>query len=119
MPPTSTLGSAPPCVSSQPGQRRRRRLAVRAGDDDRARGPEEMIADGFGQRAVADLPIEHFLELRVAARDGVADDDEVEVGGDVLGAIALQERDALLHEEVAHRRIDVLIGAAHVDSPCS
>ena len=67
-------------VRQQPsGQRRRRRLAVRAGDDDRARAPEEVLANRFGQRAVADLAIEHFLELGVAARDRVADDDEVEV----------------------------------------
>ena len=68
-------------VRQQPaGQRRGRRLAVRAGDDDGARAPEEVIADRLGQRAIADLPVEHFLELGVAARDGVADDDEVEIG---------------------------------------
>ena len=71
-------------------QRRRRGLAVRAGDDDRPRAPEEVLADRLGQRAVADLAIEHLLELGVAARDGVADDDEVEVGGDVLGAVAVE-----------------------------
>ena len=30
------------------------------------------------------------------------------------GAVALERRDALLRQEVAHRRIDVLVGAAHV-----
>ena len=102
-------------VRQQPaGQRRRGRLAVRAGDDDRARCPQEVVADGLGQRAVADLPIQHFLELGVAARDGIADDDEIEVGGDVLGAVALESRDALLQQEVAHRRVDVLVGSANV-----
>ena len=46
-----------------PGQRRGRRLAVRAGEDDRSRAPEKLIANGFRQRAVADLPLEHRLEL--------------------------------------------------------
>ena len=82
-----------------PGQRRRRRLAVRAGDDDRPRAPEEMVADRLGQRAVADLPVEHFLELGVAARDGVADDHQVDVGGDVRGVVALERGDALLRRK--------------------
>ena len=34
--------------------------------------------------------------------------------GDVLGRIPGERRDALRREEIAHRRIDVLIGAAHV-----
>ena len=107
----------PPLRQQPPGQRRRRRLAVRAGDDDRARAPEEVLADRLGQRAVADLAIEHFLELRVAARDGVADDDQIEVRRDVLGGVAVERRDALAAQEVAHRRIDVLIGPAHVEAP--
>ena len=37
-----------------PGQRGRRRLAMRARDHDRPRPPEEVIAHGFGQRAVAE-----------------------------------------------------------------
>ena len=73
-----------------------------------------MIADGFRQRAVANLPVEHLLELRVAARDGVSDHDEIQLGGDVLGPIALEKGDALLHEEIAHRRVDVLVGTADV-----
>ena len=102
-------------VRQQPaGQRRRRGLAVRAGEDDRARAPQEVIADRFRQRAVADLPLEHRLELRVAARDGIADDHQVDVVGDVLGGVAGGDGNALTGEKVAHRRIDVLVGAAHV-----
>ncbi len=64
-------------VRQQPaGQRRGRGLAVRAGDDDRPGAPEKVLANRLGQRAVADLAIQHFFELRVAAGDGVADDDE-------------------------------------------
>ena len=74
-------------------------LAVRARDDDRARAPQEMIANRFGQRAVPDLAVEDFLELRVAARDGVADDDEIDVARDVLGAIAAQHGDAFAREK--------------------
>ena len=97
------------------GQRRRRGLAVRAGQHDRARPPQELLANGLGQRAVVDLPVEHFLEFRVAARDRVADDDEVEVGGNLLGTIAAEDRDAFRREEVAHGRIDVGVGAADIE----
>ena len=77
-------------------QRRRRRLAVRAGDDDRARAPEELLADRFRQRAVADLAVQHRLELGVAARDRVADHHQIEFAGDVLGVVAVERADALL-----------------------
>ena len=86
MPPTSTLGSSAAVRQQPAGQRRRRRLAVRAGDDDRARAPQKVLADRFGQRAVANLAIEHLFELGIAARDRVADDHQIEIAGDVLGA---------------------------------
>ena len=97
-----------------PGQRRRRRLAVRAGDDDRSCAPEESIANRFGQRAVPDFAFEHALELGVAARDRIADDHQIDVRADVICRIAGHDADALGLEEVAHRRIDVLVGAADV-----
>jgi hypothetical protein len=95
-------------------QRGRGRLAVRSCDDDGPRAPEKVIADGFGQRAVGDLSIQDFLELRITAGDGVADDDEVEVAGDVLGAVAAPCFDAFGEQEIAHRRIDVLVRALNV-----
>jgi tryptophan synthase alpha subunit len=60
------------------------------------------------------LAVEDFLELGVATRDGVADHDEIDVARDVAGSIAAQHRNAFALEEVAHRRVDVLIGAAYV-----
>ena len=99
-----------------PRQRRGRGLPVRAGDDDRPGAPEEMIADRLGQRAIPNLPVEDFLELDVATRDGIADDHQVDVGGDVRRVVALERGDALVAQEIAHRRIDVLVRAAHVDA---
>src|SRR4029450_6147526 len=76
--------------------------------------PQKVIANCFRKGAVPDLSIEDFLELGVASRDSVADDYEVEIRGDVVGAVALQRDDALLNQEVAHRRIDVLVGSAYI-----
>src|SRR5262245_11991490 len=95
-----------------PGQRRRGGLAVGPGHDDRARAPQEVLANRLGQRTVPDFPIQHLLELRVAARDRVADHDQIEIAGDVLRLVPDQSRYALGGEKVAHRWIDVLIRTA-------
>ena len=96
------------------GQRRRRRLAVCTGEDDRAGPPQEVIANRLRQRAVAELALENRLELRIAAGDGVAHHHEVDVVGDVLRRVTGECRDPLRDEEVAHRRIDLLIRSLHV-----
>ncbi len=97
-----------------PGKRRGGGLPVCSGDDDGARGPEEMIADRLGQRTVPDFPVEHFLELGVATGDRIPDDHQVELRRDVLRLESLEQRDPLLQQEVAHRRVDVLIRSTHV-----
>ncbi len=95
-------------------QRRRRGLAMRASDDNRARIPEKVIAHSFRERAVTDLPLQDALELGVASRNRVPDHDEVDVRCDVLGSVSAERRDSLLDQEIAHRRIHILIGALDV-----
>src|SRR5205809_4400854 len=75
-----------------------------------------MLANRFWQGAVANLSVEHFLELDVAAGNRVADDDNIEIGRDVLGVIPGQGWNPLRLEKVAHWRIDVLIGAPHLEA---
>ena len=48
---------------------------------------------------MAELAVEDGFELGVAARNGVADDDEIERVVDVLRAIALEDGDALPRPE--------------------
>jgi hypothetical protein len=76
------------------------------------RVPEPLIADRFRQRCVPDTAVEDGLELRVTARDGVADDDEIGASGDVFSAISLEHADSFSRKKVAHRRVHVLIGPA-------
>src|SRR5438067_4060061 len=85
-----------------------------SGNHDRAGGPEEMIADRLWKRTVPNLAVEHLLELGIAARDRVADDHQIEIRADVLRCVALQRRDLLLGQKIAHRRIDVLVRSPHV-----
>src|SRR5262249_6589069 len=91
-------------------------LSMCARDHNRSSPPQKMIADRFRKGTVPDLSIENFLEFDIATRNGVADHHQVKIGSDVLGAVALQRDDSLLHEEVAHRRLDVLTRAPHVVS---
>ena len=63
---------------------------------------------------VADLAVEDLFELGIAARDRVADDHQIQIRGDVLRLVAGQDPDPFGGEEIAHRRIDVLIGAPDV-----
>ena len=99
----------------QPARERRSRgLAMRAGDDDRSRAPQELLANHLGHRHEPDLAIEHFFELGIAPRDGVAHDDAVDLRGDVLGGVALERRNAFRLQEIAHRRIHAKVGALHV-----
>ena len=102
-------------VCEQPaGERGGRRLAVRPGDDNRARAPEELLAYRLRQRAMPDLATEHLLELRVASRDGVADHDQGEVRGDVLGLVADEHGNRFPLEKRVHRRVYTLVRSAHV-----
>ena len=82
----------PPCVSSQPVSDVVVVLPCVPAIDHRLRIPQEMIANRFRQRAVAQLSIEHRLELDIPARDRVADDHQIQRAGDVLGSVALENR---------------------------
>src|SRR3954452_19864534 len=102
-------------VRQQPArQRRRGRLPVRAGENNRTGAPEKMFADRLGQRAIADLSVQRLLELGVAARNRVADDDQVEITGDVLRLISDERANPFRGEEVAHRRVHVLVRSLDV-----
>jgi hypothetical protein len=100
-----TLGSAPPDVSTQPVSAVVVVLPC-----------VPAMTMGLGERHVSNLPIQHRLQLGVAARDGIAHDDEIEVRIDAGRVVPLEDRDLLGGEELAHRRIHVLIGALHVDA---
>src|SRR5437762_7807932 len=63
-----------------------------------------------------DFPVEDFFELRIPARERVPDNDKVDVAGDVFGFVAALDANAFRGEEVAHRRIHVLIRTADIEA---
>ena len=114
MPPTSTLGSTPPAVRTHPVSDVVVVFpCVPAITIDRAPHKKCSRID-LGQRAVPDLAVEDLFELGVSARNRVADDDQVEIRGDVRGMVPAQGWNALRGQKIAHRRVDVLIGPAHL-----
>jgi hypothetical protein len=57
--------------------------------------------------------VEDFLQQRIAARNGIADDEQVGRQAGLGGVVALDQFDALSLELGAHRRIDIGIAARH------
>ena len=87
---------------------------MRAGDGERVAAGQHVFAQPLRAGGVAAAVVEHLLDRRVAARERVADDDLVAVGGDVVGRVALAQRDAELFELRRHRRIHRLVAAFDV-----
>src|ERR1035438_1086736 len=90
------------------------RLAVRAGDDQRAFAADEEVLQQFWQRAVSQLVVQYILGFRVAAGDGVADDDEVGFAREVLLRITRDDLDLTVGQEGGHGRINVLVRAGDI-----
>jgi hypothetical protein len=106
-----------PAAREQPcGQRCRGGFAVRAGEHDRARTPEKVVANGLWQRAIAGFSFQHCFELGVAPRNRIPHYDDVDVRCDVLCRVAAERSDSLFDQKIAHRRIYVLVGTLNVMS---
>ena len=46
----------------------------------------------------------------------VIDDDQIEVGGDVLGSIPARHGNPFRREKITHRWVDILVGPPHVET---
>jgi len=75
-----------------PGKHRRRAgLAVRAGDGEHVAAGEDVLGQPLRAARVGAAGIEHGLHQRVAARDRIADDEEIGRELELLGAVALDQ----------------------------
>ncbi len=116
MPPTSTLGSTPPLVSSQPVSDVVVVLpCVPAMTIDRA--PQRKcsrIASGSEQYRI--------LRSSTSSSSGLPREialptiDQVEIGRDVLRLVTAARDHAFGRQEIAHRRVDVLVRPANIES---
>ena len=115
MPPISTLGSTPPSVSTHPVSAAVVVLPCVPAMTIECAPQRKCSLIASGNEQYPHLSVEHLLELDVAAGNGIPDNHEIEVVGNVLGAVPAERRNALGSEKIAHRRVDVLIGATDVE----
>ncbi len=84
---------------------------MRASDDERAFAADEKFPEQLRQRAVTQPVVEHELGLGIAARNGVADDDEVGIVRQVALVVTVHHGDFFGGEERRHWLINILIRA--------
>src|SRR5262249_53520040 len=94
------------CVMKQPrGECARRRLAVRAADDERRRVAEDVIGERVRHRRVRDAAVDGGARLGVLAPAEVADDDEIGAWIEVRWIETRHPANAPAIERRAHRWI--------------
>jgi hypothetical protein len=96
-------------VEQEREQARGRGLAVRSRDDERPPRAQELLGHERGQAGVALAPVEHRLDLGVAAGKRVADHHEIGVLRHVRFRVRRAHLDPERLELGRHRRVDVLV----------
>ena len=56
------------------------------------------------------------FELRITARERVADDGEIGFGGEICFCVSFVKDDPLVTEKVGHRWVDSLVGSGDLQS---
>ena len=82
-----------------------------AGDGEHVAAGEHLLGQPLRPARVARAGVEDRFHQRVAARDRVADDEEVGRERQLVGVVAFDQLDAEGLELVAHRRVDVGVAA--------
>ncbi|MPM72480.1 hypothetical protein SDC9_119456 [bioreactor metagenome] len=88
-----------------------RRLAVGAGDAEYPAPLQYVLSQPLGAGDVGQPLVEYGFEQRVAARNGVADDEDVRLQSQLIRSETFDQFDACVPQLVAHGRIDVGIAA--------
>ncbi len=86
-------------------------FAVRAGDDQRLAAREKLLMQQGGHRGKGNAVVEHALHFGIAARESIADHNQIGRGIKIGFGVRLQHRDAQRVQQVAHGRIGRLVGA--------
>ena len=80
-------------------------------DDDGAFAANEKFLQQLRQRAMTQLVIENKFRFRIAARNGVADDDQIRFVFEIRFPVTVHHLDFPFREERGHRRINILVRA--------
>ena len=84
-------------------------FAMRAGNYERATTANEFLFEHFGKGAIRKFASEHLFDFRVAARNRVANNNEVGRRVQVLRLITLHDGNSQALKHRRHRRIDILV----------
>ena len=88
-----------------------RGFAVRSRDDERFAASEEFCVEKGRQRPEGNPLVQDVFDFRIAARECVADDDEIGRGVEVGFRVGLENGNAERTKQVAHGRIGCIVGA--------
>jgi hypothetical protein len=88
-----------------------RGFSVRAGHHQRLAPQKKLLMQQGGHRGEGNALVQYALDLRIAARERVADDDEIRGRIKVRLRVRLHDRNAQPREQIAHGRISRLVGA--------
>jgi hypothetical protein len=89
-------------------------LAVSTGGRQYPLSPQYVLVQPLRPGNEGEPAVEDFLHQRIAARDHVADHEQVGLEFDLRRIEALDQLDALRLQLRAHRRIDVGVAAGHL-----
>ena len=93
-----------------------RGLAVGSGDDQHFLAAKKFVVQQLRQGTEWDALVENVLEFDIAARHGVADDDQVGTRFEILRVEGLGHGNVELAQKIRHRRIGCGVGAGDVES---
>ena len=74
---------------------------------------QHILGQPLGAGHIGQALVENLLQQRIAARNGIADDEQVGRDADLRRIVTLDQIDALGFELGAHRRIDIGIATGH------
>ena len=88
-------------------------FAVRAGNHQRLAADEKLFAQQRGHRGEGNALVEYPLHFRIAARERIADDDQIRLRIEIGFSVRLQHRNPKPAQQIAHGRIGCLVGAGN------
>ena len=89
-------------------------LSVRPCDDNGYLVVQEKNLERLRKGGIGNLVIQNVFDLGISPGEGIAHHDQVRLRLQVGKIISLRNADSLLREEIAHRRVDRIIGSGNL-----
>ena len=107
----------PPGVMQNPGKHGRRRgFSMRAGDDERIVARQKEFLERLRKRTIRNFAIEDRFDFRIAARQRIAEDNDVRRGIEIGGVESVRPANPQAVEQRRRGRINAGVRARHAMS---